>query len=904
MKMGRAVVLVFSLALASTALLFWSAAVLDATDSIRIDLSTTIQCDADLGQDWSPGDRSRLTRCWKSAGQSDWHGGGIQGFDPYGWATDLSMCKAMCDSIADCAVLVFTCDGRCKLKTQAAEWVSERDVPECRAVLSKVAPTTSVLGPVELQAAGVSKLLPPLPVLKPVAVAVLRCLEGLGWLEDLVRRLSAVVGEVQVILYERCVEPDQSRKLLGSAPLVRVSVPMLFSTPVYSITHLLATWRANEQGQKFRQTIFVDGRMSALEAKAVMDASMWVRWSDVEWADYILTTAGFTGVQIVDWSEGFRGRQEQYTAWTAKLLNWQAPVHVSRRGIERCPEAAQIARRNPMRRAIVTFLGGRSNLAAVRVLVHSIREQGSQTPILVAAVSSGSSDINPEWLGEFPPGIGFVEWPRIQQPAEDSASAVWEDWVAKLNLFNMTEYDELLFIDPHMLALQDVDAVFASKAVTGSASPLLAAPDWGRRQGPPSGVLSGAVLVLRPSAAIFKCILQAISSTPARDRSAPKDEQGFLRNFFGDTVVTLPFLYNAQDTTETRDHLWFNPDGKTRRNVTLLNFAGPKPHRTWSPPKFLRDFRSKEQKTRLRQARLNDDEDDRFPAISSPWKQSFFSLADFGQYLTMYGFYHDRPSFDALRQSSGARLGAVRRRAVAPKNYVQPQIMDPMALTEVVGPAFFGNGKAPKKMPKHLALTQFEGLLSLARASWYQKPWIGFTSAAELVRAERREGASLDWVKAEELFRRGSASRTVLFWCGKFAGDYWELLERHHKGMKSALLAVLRAMGFDVDSLIMPQNHAWPFGNYMIMPYGLLKEFAKFAKGFIVQFSKTYTRTCPFVTLENITDDFPNGCLAVTTERLIHVWSVLTRTSLEFVVDDPEIRYEAACAADAVHCRK
>jgi len=195
-------------------------------------------------------------------------------------------------------------------------------------------------------------------------------------------------------------------------------------------------------------------------------------------------------------------------------------------------------------------------------------------------------------------------------------------------------------------------------------------------------------------------------------------------------------------------------------------------------------------------------------------------------------------------------------------------------------------------------------LLSLARASWYQKPWIGFTSATELVRAERREGASLDWVKAEELFRRGSASRTVLFWCGKFAGDYWELLERDHKGMKSALLAVLRAMGFDVDSLIMPPNRAWPFGNCMIMPYGLLKEFAKFAEGFIAQFSETYTRTCPFVTREKITDDVPNGCLAATTERLIHIWSVLTHTSLEFVVDDPEIRYEAGCAANADRCRK
>ena len=61
-----------------------------------------------------------------------------------------------------------------------------------------------------------------------------------------------------------------------------------------------------------------------------------------------------------------------------------------------------------------------------------------------------------------------------------SCLCLWvKDSFTKLNIFNMTEYGEILYIHPDVIALHDPQQIFDYKAIQESSSHFFAAPDWG-----------------------------------------------------------------------------------------------------------------------------------------------------------------------------------------------------------------------------------------------------------------------------------------------------------------------------------------------------------------------------------------------------------------------------------------
>jgi len=615
-----------------------------------------------------------------------------------------------------------------------------------------------------------------------------------------------------------------------------------------------------------------------VEARVATDPTTWAYWSDGEWAEHILLTSGFSGVHVVQRSKSLHMRRKRYTDWTLKALHWQGPAQIPEPAIQRCPEAAQVRSGALTRRAIVVFIGNVSEPTAARVLIHSIRQRGSRTPIIVATTATFAQS-GGELLWEFP-DISVREW---SQPGK------WVDTArhAELNVFNMVDFDEVLFIDASvdMIALDNLDHMFADRVVGNSSSRMLAAPDWGRWATTPSEKLNSGVLIVRPSAELFQCMLQVLTSMQKPQWSSLESEsQGFLRLFFGGKAVVLPFLYNTENRIEKYIwHLWFK-----QKHITLLRFDGAMPHETWSTPRFLREFRTESVKEALAKAGKDYDQDDTFNTLSAVWKQSFYTLANFSDIMTIFGLFHDRMSFDVLR-----------RRA---NDQSQPKNMDVMALTNALDPnPFVPNGvSAQRGISDRLV---FEGLMATSRLPWYDKPWIGFTTEAES--EELREGATVDWVKADRAIGlSGNNGRIILFWYGLFAGDYWEMMEMHHKGMQLAFSAVLRQMGISSQMMIMPRNSVWPFGHNIMLPTDVLREFVVFAETFMNLFTMTYSRTCPFDTPFPLQGATSKGCIGYATERIIHVWAVLAKINLKYVVDNPQLRYVPACNAEVVHCRK
>jgi len=87
----------------------------------------------------------------------------------------------------------------------------------------------------------------------------------------------------------------------------------------------------------------------------------------------------------------------------------------------------------------------------------------------------------------------------------------------------------------------------------------------------------------------------------------------------------------------------------------------------------------------------------------------------------------------------------------------------------------------------------------------------------------------------------------------------------------------------------------------MGMPYALLREFGRFAAGFVSIYEQGYGQgaagDCPFEPRGE------NGCIGYAMERLIHIWAVFENVALHFASGDADQRYESGCKVHKVHCR-
>lgn len=845
---------------------------------------------------WAKGDRERRTRCWRRLENERLVAviGVLHGKSPLPFPTDWETCKVQCDMAPGCAQAHHNRHCLCYLGSPHTELQGRSPHPPAASglcsevVFTKEVATSHGRDEARRTEAPILEFLMAAPIIvEGAVVALLRCFEKLNWLGTLVEQIKRDTGgQVTVVMFERCVEPEHVDSRLGDARLVRVPVAILFTPPVFAVTYLLALWQKGVVGGP---VYFVDGRMTDVEADVQRDPSTWLQWKDVDFASYLVTTTGFSGIHKVTRTLADVQLQTRLLGWMKGWAHGKGPAGIPRPAIESCPEQVRVAPLGPRpRRAIVTFLSNANFVTMARVLFHSLGLQGTTAPV-VLAVLPGAAEVASELQRDFPQLV-VVPWEEVPPPQGTKTFPRWVDNYAKLNLFRMTDFDELLYLDADVLPMSSVNKIFEDPVVRHSVSPLLGAPDWGKWQEPPSEKLNGGVLLVRPSQALFDCMLKALYSGVADRFFSIDAEQGFLRYFFGGKAVVLPFQYNTQKTVQFMP--FAKQDWYQASDVKVLHFVGAKPFKSWSSPEYFLKWRSLEDKETLTQTDEVDDQFREFPRAVSQWKRAYFLLANFSQYLTLFGLYHDQALFDDLQQRMHREVST------------EPPVLQPLALA----PERLDGGLATVDYLPSVAdpsvqrqLSEFAGLMAIARCGWYSKPWVGFTTGSESRKAVWHEGVSLDWVKAEEVLKRGPAARDIIFWYGIFAGDYWTLLEAQHSGMKSVFASVLKKMDIDGDTISMPGEQFWPYGNYIILPYQLLQEYVHFAEVFQLLFVSaypSYKETCPFFTHSTERE----RCLGYLLERLLHMWAVLTKTSMTFAVDDIRTREAAGCGFRVESC--
>lgn len=403
-------------------------------------------------------------------------------------------------------------------------------------------------------------------------------------------------------------------------------------------------------------------------------------------------------------------------------------------------------------------------------------------------------------------------------------------------------------------------------------------------------------------AALFDCMMKEIPRVTGKDYAHWEAEQGWLRYFFGDTATTLPKEYNTQKTSIT-----WTPTLWNESRVIMLHYTGAKPQKTWSPVDFLKTFRDDDTRRTLKLSDQIDDEVEEYRPLLLKWRRVYFSSVHFEKRLSLFCMYHDEKSHAAIKKLRDAEAH-------------DPNVLVPLSL---VSTSWDPNGLTTVKERPQLAsralqlqLGENAGLLAIASARWYEKPWVGFTTYSEPTKATWREGASLDWTRVQATMAEHDAShaRIVLFWYGMFAGNYSALLEAHHPGMHSVMKEIFGDMQRDtsLEFVIdlgrlsrMPKNRVWPFANYVILPTRLLREYVQWADAFVAAYQRRYSarNDCPFGTQETVTPNWQARCVGYMLERLMHWWSVLADVTLVHAVDDPHVRYQAGCAASKLHCR-
>ena len=271
------------------------------------------------------------------------------------------------------------------------------------------------------------------------------------------------------------------------------------------------------------------------------------------------------------------------------------------RGLHRSPgEASLVARRAAgldglkSSFAYATFFGSDDFLPAIQVLLHTLAQTGPSYPLIMCVLDGGVSDRALSMALQAAPLSLIVRvrrWAPVVPPAGSAHAPRWGVNWSKLRLWQLTDYERVLYVDADTMVLRNLDDVFdalpmppraARSAAAGGKLPLGVAPmsvfagtpDWGKWTRPGSAKMNAGVFLYSPSTATFSALLNA-----SRDVTAYRSleaEQGLLNAFFGARHCCLPHTLNAQKTLSV-----FYPDLFDMASVSVLHFTGEKPWRCW-----------------------------------------------------------------------------------------------------------------------------------------------------------------------------------------------------------------------------------------------------------------------------------------------------------------------------------
>ncbi|ODV83634.1 glycosyltransferase family 8 protein, partial [[Candida] arabinofermentans NRRL YB-2248] len=231
--------------------------------------------------------------------------------------------------------------------------------------------------------------------------------------------------------------------------------------------------------------------------------------------------------------------------------------------------------------AYVTLLFNDSYLPGALTLVESLKIQGTKYPI-VLLYASLSDDV----LEHLKRSNIFDELINIDDNLLKSNSDYHLNDIlgrsdlnytlTKLNCWNLTKFDKVIYLDLDLLILQSLDSIFDDVSI--NENQLAASPDSGWPD-----LFNSGLFLIKPSPIIFKKLLDLYSTTPSFDGA----DQGLLNDFFnGENWIRLPFIYNC---TLSSNYEYFPALLKFISQVKTIHFIGS--NKPWKSTNINTDYK-------------------------------------------------------------------------------------------------------------------------------------------------------------------------------------------------------------------------------------------------------------------------------------------------------------------------
>lgn len=229
------------------------------------------------------------------------------------------------------------------------------------------------------------------------------------------------------------------------------------------------------------------------------------------------------------------------------------------------------------RRAFVTVLASENFLPGVIALCYSLRQYDVRTEIVV--LSTARLDLHQlSRLSDL--GVIVVAVERIPNPwTRGLVRHRFESTFTKLRIFDLIEFDKLVYIDADMLVARDITCLFSKPHLSAVKAGSLVAEhaDWAR--------LNSGLMVIVPDRGLFHRMCKAIRLVESIDRS----DQGFLQNYYPDwerdNSLHLDHGFNVpapllDDYALQGFSFSFRNEELSIKNISILHYWGP--YKPWN----------------------------------------------------------------------------------------------------------------------------------------------------------------------------------------------------------------------------------------------------------------------------------------------------------------------------------
>lgn len=178
----------------------------------------------------------------------------------------------------------------------------------------------------------------------------------------------------------------------------------------------------------------------------------------------------------------------------------------------------------------------------VLVLARSLQLVKSSEPFYVLVPANKRSLISTGDCKKY--GITIIEADDIQMPVESNRVSYWSDTVFKLNVFGMTQFKKIVFLDSDMLVMKNIDHLFEKEHMSAVSAGAILHTDWENQ-------LNSGIMVIEPSRSDYCSLIDLIKDTyiKRKEMGCGFGDQDVIKAKFSDwsnrNELHMPETYNC-----------------------------------------------------------------------------------------------------------------------------------------------------------------------------------------------------------------------------------------------------------------------------------------------------------------------------------------------------------------------